>query len=140
VLVTQDQFTTAFPEFADATVFPAGQFSFWEQQAESQLDAKRFGTSYSLAIMLYVAHNLALSAQASRGGASAVGSAGIVTSKAVGSVSKSYDNSVTATSGAGAWNATSYGQRLLALMQSFLGPIYVPGYPRGRRFGFPYGI
>lgn len=127
MIVEQSDFVAAFPEFADVSVFPPAQFAFWEPQAELDLDASRFGTSYPLAIMLYCAHNLALSAQAARGGSAAIGSGGIVSSKAVGPVSKSYDTSLTSTAGAGAWNATSYGQRLLAMMKSRLGPVYVPG-------------
>ncbi len=135
-VVAQPDFVAAFPEFADATAFPPGQFTFWETLGEAQLDAARFGTSYTLAVMLFVAHNLALSAQAARAGIASVGAVGTVASKSVGPVSKSYDTTLTATAGAGSWNATTYGQRLLAMMKARLGPVYIPG--PSRRPSYPF--
>ena len=45
-------------------------------------------------------------------------SLGPVSSKSVGGVSISYDSGSISIAGAGAWNATSYGQRLYKLLQS----------------------
>lgn len=136
--ITRDQFNAAFPEFSNLTVYPAGQFEFWSSQAYLQLNAGRFGSSLDLAVMLFVAHNLVLSAQASksaaRGGGAVAGTSGLVASKAVDKVSVSYDNATATTAGAGLWNATVYGQRLYAMMRAFgAGMLYVPN----KRFAIP---
>lgn len=143
MIVAYTDFIAAFPEFSNATTYPQGQFAFWETQAENQLSDTRFGTSLPLAIMLYVAHNIVVSARAAQvpTGAISGDASGVVTSKSVGSVSKSYDTRLTAYEGAGPWNATSYGQRFYQLLKAFAAsPIYVPGYPRVARYGRPYGF
>lgn len=132
--VTAASFRVMFPEFTDTTKFPTAQIDAWLAEAPNQLNASRLGRSYDLAVMLFVAHNIVLSA---RGVASASGSGvpgqatGPVTSKTVDKVSVSYDTGATALGRAGAWNATSYGQRLYTLLRACgAGPLYfVPDAP-----------
>lgn len=138
VTITHDQFVAAFPEFGNTTIYPTAQFDFWSSQAYLQLNAGRFGASLDLGAMLFVAHNIVLSAQATKsaasGGGAVAGTSGLVAAKAVDKVSVSYDNATATTAGAGLWNATVYGQRLYAMMRAFgVGPLYVAN----RRFAIP---
>lgn len=130
----------AFPEFTQA-LYPDAQVQFWLGQAYLQISAARFGASMDLAVMLFTAHNLVLSRQAAAGVASGGAgglSAGVVSSKAVGPVSKSYDTSVGLVDGAGTWNLTLYGQRYAQLLSQLgAGPFYAPG--ASRSYGSPYG-
>jgi hypothetical protein len=130
VTVAPADLTTAFPEFGNAQVFPAAQIQFWCNIANDMLTVDVFGNRLSLAQLLYVAHNLVLSAQnvaaASRGGVAFGAVSGPVTSSSVGSVSKSIDVTLNAYQGAGPWNATSYGQRYFQMIKAFAtGPYYV---------------
>jgi len=126
-------FVAAFPEFSNAGTYPATQINFWIPQAYAQLNPRRFGVQIDLAAMLYVAHNVVLSAraQASANAGQVVGEArGLVASKSVGDVSVSYDTNSIATKDAGIWMSTVYGQRLYKMMQTFGGPVYA--VPRRR--------
>lgn len=128
--VTYTSFTGAFPEFSDGTKYPETQVDFWLSQAPNMLNERRLGANFDLATMLFVAHNVAISAKESRLGAQGLagGSAGIVSAKSVDKVSVSYDTTSTAIAGAGAWNQTSYGQRLYKMFQAAAaGPFYVSG-------------
>ncbi|KAA0117876.1 DUF4054 domain-containing protein [Methylobacterium sp. P1-11] len=124
--ITRADLLVAFPELA---TFPATQVDFWIGEAVNQLSSARFGMSYDLACMLYVAHQLSLSAAvtsavASGGSATSV-SLAPVTSKSVGPVSKSMDAGLTSFAGAGDWNATPYGVRFYGLLKRFaVGPVY----------------
>lgn len=129
--VTYNDFVAAFPEFSNETVYPQSQFNFWQAQAYLQLNAARFGASLDLAVMLFVAHNLVLSAQAKKSAASGGGvvstSSSLVASKAVDKVNVSYDTTTTTIAGAGLWNATVYGQRLYQMIRTFgAGLLYIP--------------
>ena len=130
MIVDQPSFVAAFPEFANTTLYPVAQFAFWEAEAERELPAIRLGSSLPVAIMLFVAHNVSLSAQAARTAASggiAGGVDGPVSSKSVGSVSKSYDLGSSASTGAGEFNLTGYGRRLYRLLKAAgAGPVYFP--------------
>lgn len=125
--VAYSDFVAAFPEFADQERFPASGVDFWIAQADNQINCRRFGKLESLAVMLFTAHNLVLGAQNQR--AAAKGIPGVpmspIASKTVGEVSVSYDTKDTVIEGAGAWNATSYGQRLYTMMKAVgTGPVY----------------
>lgn len=129
--VAVSDFRTAFPEFADATTFADAQVAMWLGAAYLQLNARRFGASLDLAAMLFVAHNLTLGAREARaaasGGLPGQAVAGPMTAKAVDKVSVSYGAGA-AREGAGAWNLTTYGQRLYAMMRAFTGGMtYAPG-------------
>jgi hypothetical protein len=129
-------FVSAFPEFSNATTYPTTQINFWIPIGYEQLNAYRFGAQIGLAVMLFVAHNVVLSAReaAAANAGQIVGEVkGPVTAKSVDKVSVSF-SSDTAIEGAGAWNFTTYGQRLYRMIKAYsAGPFYVPG-PR-RAFG-----
>jgi len=142
VAITRADLVAAFPEFGNETVYPQTQIDFWLQQATKLYSETRLGASHTLAVLLFVAHNIVLSARAANAGVG--GAAGLslapVTSKSVGGVSKSMDVSLTAYAGAGPYNATPYGQRLYGLLRSMAtGPRYsvhpaVLAVRFGRRF------
>ncbi|TXH35299.1 MAG: DUF4054 domain-containing protein [Rhodospirillaceae bacterium] len=136
--ITHGEFVAAFPEFADAAKYPKPQVAFWIEQAPTLLNARSFGKSWKLAQMLFVAHNIVLSArnvQAGSGGGIAGMASGPMSSKTVGQVSASYDTGAVALKDAGAWNATSFGQRLYTMIKAVgSGPIYRA--PPARRTSF----
>lgn len=125
MLVGWDDFIAAFPEFTD---YSADVFNFWEGEGEA-LYTDRYGDRRRTAIMLYCAHNLVLQKRAqiaADAGATPGIAEGIVTSKSVGSVSKSMDLSSSTVEGAENYNLTTYGQRLYRLVRTFgSGPLYV---------------
>jgi len=111
------QFRVDFPEFVDTAVFPDSQVVFWGGIAEKLVSADRFGDLWAAAVELIAAHSLVLAAQsqsASATGAIPSGNAGAVSSKAVGSVSVSYDASAMELN-AGHWNQTTYGRQYIRL-------------------------
>jgi hypothetical protein len=146
--VTYPTFLLAFNEFQNQSKYPPATVTFWIGQAYLEIDPCRFGTSEDLAVMLFVAHNITLSARnaASANAGGVVGEAnGPVSSKSVGPVSVGYDTAAAALAGAGPWNLTSYGQRFYEMLKQFYrGPAYVPGpssnvgaiLPYGRGYGF----
>jgi hypothetical protein len=122
-------FIAAFPEF-NTPSYPIAQINFWIPQAYNQLNACRFGVTLDLAAMLFVAHNLVLSARdaaiTANGGIPGQ-SSGPLNSKGVDKVHAGYDTTANQSPGAGMWNATSYGQRLYRMMISNGGFVYFPG-------------
>lgn len=135
-MITYTGFVAAFPEFCNLEVYPEAQINFWIPVAYAELNGRRFGTQIDLAVMLFVAHNVVLSAReavAARAGQVVGQVQGPVTSKTVSKVSVSF-SSDTSIDGAGAWNFTTYGQRLYKMMKAYgAGPFYISG-PR-RFFG-----
>lgn len=140
-MITADSFIEIFPEFSNNAVYRISQINFWITQAYAQLNTTRFGAQLDLAAMLFVAHNIVLSARAARSTATgnpgqAPGipgeSTGAVNSKGAGGVHIGYDTGAVQTPGAGPWNATSYGQRLYKMMVATGGFAYVtPSYGPG---------
>lgn len=145
-MVDAATFRTVFPELASA---PYAQVAFWLAQAPfAQIEPvgglwpyaasyyqSRLGGSYDLAVMLFAAHNIALSmrdaAAAAKGQAPGTANS-LVASKAAGGLAVSYDTSSIATDGAGIYNATSYGQRLWKMLEiAAMGGTYAPA-PRRR--------
>ena len=110
-------FRQAFPEFADASVYPDAQISFWATLGSSQVSSQVFGTYYPQVLFLYVAHQLALAGGVNGAGGST--GAGVVASKTVGSVSVSYDTTNPAERDAGWWNLTKYGKQYIRLIRIF---------------------
>lgn len=129
LLVTYQSFVTAFPEFGNSALYPASQIEFWLPLAYTSLNAFRFGVQLPLAVMLFTAHNIILSArevQSASGGKLVGNVQGALLSKSIGPISASYSGN-TAIDGAGAYNFTSYGQRLYTLMRAYAaGPKWVP--------------
>lgn len=132
-------FLAQCPEFSNLTLYPVAMVNAWIPPAVEQMNAARFGTQYNLAVCLYIAHNVVLSARelaASAGaGNSVVGEAyGPVSDKSIDKLSVSYGEGAVATD-AGSFNLTSYGQRLYKLIQTYgTGPFYVAA-PGRRRMG-----
>lgn len=108
-------FITHFPEFATT---PAGQITFWSEQAETLLPVKVWGTSREFGVELFTAHQLTLAlgnARTAAVGGAGGGQQGGVTAKTVDKVSVSYDvNSVGELNG-GHFNETNYGRQFLRL-------------------------
>lgn len=141
--VAIQDFRTAFLEFASTDTYPNATVQFWITQAYLNLNECYLGASMDLAVMLFVAHNVVMSAKnaamTSAGGV-AGDVAGPISSKSVGGVSKSYDVGVVSLAGAGPYNATTYGQRLYKMMQAYsAGPTYIPS-PRMSPTQTPYGL
>jgi len=121
VSVTAASFRTDFPEFANTSAYPDATVNFWLGIASKRMDPLRWGELLDPGIELYIAHNLALSRPGvvAAAGGGVPGAAGIISSKAVGSVSKSYDTSTASVDGAGNYNATTYGTRYYELLMMF---------------------
>lgn len=119
--ITPAQFRADFPEFANTTVFPDGQITFWLKWAYIMVRADRWMEALDLGIELFVAHNLVLEALAQKaaaggGGAGIPGAqGGVVTSKQVDKVSVSYDANAGLILDGGDWNLTTYGTRFLRM-------------------------
>jgi hypothetical protein len=112
------QFRLDFPEFTDVVRFPNSMLVFWATIGEAQISLDRFGDLYTQAVELFTAHNIVLAAgnvEASTAGGFAGGINGAVASKAVGSVSVSYDNASSMLLNAGHWNQTTYGRQYILL-------------------------
>lgn len=123
-------FRADFPEFADTAVYPDAQLTFWATIAENQLIECRWGNIWPQAVMLYVAHEVTLSATA-KAAADAGGvpgqNGGIQTSKQVGNVSVGYDASSISEKDAGWWNLTNYGKQLFHLIRLYgAGCVQIP--------------
>jgi len=140
-IVTYGAFVVMFPEFTDGGVYPQTQFDAWLPVAIASLNPDRLFRVWSVAVMLFIAHNMVLSARAVKSAATGqvVGDPrGVVTGKSVGDVSISYDSAAVAIQGAGYWNSTSYGMRLYKMFQSYgTGPNYAPGWRTSGRGPFP---
>jgi hypothetical protein len=136
--IAATDFIGAFPEFSNNAVYPISQINFWIKQAYIGLNAAQFDQSLDLAAMLFAAHNMVLSARDAAATAMSNPGAppgipgqatGPVNSKGVGQVHIGYDTAATQMPGAGAWNATSYGQRLYRMMVAVeAGGMYVPSW------------
>ncbi len=143
--IIAETFLDVFPEFSNNAVYPISQINFWITEAYKQLNASRFGQELDLAAMLFIAHNIVLSARAvlstatgNPGQAPGIPgeSTGAVNSKGAGGVHIGFDTAAVQTPGAGPWNATSYGQRLYKMMVATGGFAYVtPSYGPGAGYG-----
>ncbi len=127
--VTRATFVGVFPEFGDGRGFTPEQIDFWLGQATALYGDDGFGVQTALATMLYAAHNLTLAAATSRKGGAA--SVAPVNSKSIDKLSVGYDTGALNLQGAGEWNATTYGRRLLQIARAFgAGPRYRVRSPR----------
>lgn len=138
--ITPAQFRLDFPEFANATTYPDSLINFWLGVSTSLLipciwlDLLNYGTE------LFVAHQLALSAQ--RQAAAAVGgvpgtSVGMTTSKAVDKVSVGFDTASVALNNAGYYNLTSYGIQFYQMAQ-IVGSKGFIAINQGEEYNGPY--
>ena len=120
--VTVASFRLDFPEFNSTTTFPDAQVNFWLGVAGKRLDPNVWDDMIDPATELYIAHNLALGAQAARAsatGGAPIGAAGAVASKSVGGVSVGYDTGGAQVADGGNYNLTNYGTRFLELVGLF---------------------
>ncbi len=112
------EFKKVFPEFVDDNKYPPAQIEYWGSIAELRLNADRWGNLLTHGKYLFVAHNIALSAQAvaaANQGSSVLQSTGLIAGKSVGDVSISYDTGAANEEGGGNYNLTRYGRELLRL-------------------------
>lgn len=114
-------FRAVFPELADPAAVPDALILFNLDLATNSLPAEVWGDRLDAGTSFYAAHYIALALQraaaVARGSSPGMAGAatGIVTSKAVGGVSKSMDVRLGTTEGGGSFNLTQYGQALLTL-------------------------
>lgn len=118
--MTIAEFRAKFPEFASDTTYPDESVQFYLDLADTLLSITAWRGLREFGIALYTAHNLALDRQSflssQAGGAPGV-NLGILSSKAVGAVSASYDNTAGMDELAASWNLTSYGKRIWNLIR-----------------------
>lgn len=122
VAPTTEQFLALFPEFSDQTKFPTPTLTAWLGVSANFVNESRWGDSWSFGVCLFAAHELSLARQAAVAAAAGGvpgGSVGLVASKSVGPLSKSYDNSVSKYDDAGFWNLSVYGQQYWGLVRIF---------------------
>jgi len=115
-------FRAAFPAFADSSRYPNAQITLFGTVAELMTNKDRWGDMWTFGVSLYVAHELTLEAQstaAAQNGGVPGGQSGATASKAVGSVSVSYDTTSSAEKNAGWWNLTTYGKQYFRLLRMF---------------------
>lgn len=124
---TTDAFLADFPQFKDAqgtSLVPATMLAKFITMANDSVFPDAWGSSYSYAAGLFVAHHAALYLKTystgSPSAAAAAGTAenvGTVKSATMGDTSVSYDNTaITAgTEKWGTWNATQYGSQLVTM-------------------------
>jgi len=112
------QFRIDYPEFADPAKYPAQPIELWSSVGAELVSADRWGNLYERGVELFTAHNLVIATQnkqASTAGGTPGQAAGLIQSKAVGSVNVSYDTTNIMEPNAGHWNQTSYGRQYIQL-------------------------
>ncbi len=148
-------FRIAFPEFSAISATDA-QLTYWFAQAPFAqnvvatppgcppgFQGSALGQNLDLAVMLFAAHNITLgainaAAAARPGAAVGVAASGPISGKGAGGLSVTYDTGAVAITGAGIYNATSYGQRLWKMLEiAAMGGTYAP---RQRQRGFGFGL
>lgn len=107
------QFRIDFAEFSDESKYSDGNILFWAGIAEVMLKQERWRELYTQGLSLFVAHNITLASQNTKGTPGTF--AGAKQSKAVGAASASYDTASSAMVNGGPWNLTTYGKNLLQL-------------------------
>lgn len=121
-IVTTTDFRNFFPEFSDATKYPDALILAYMNVGVQFVSICRWMDSWSFGACLFAAHELAMGLLASKtataGGVPGI-STGIVSSKSVGPISKSYDTGFAKYDDAGYWNLTTYGQRYWYFMNLF---------------------
>lgn len=111
-------FRNHFPEFTNTTNWTDGQINFYLALADKMLLENRWNDIKPYGVELFVAHNIVL-AKSSFDSSNAGGLPGMLSgptnSKAVGSVSISYDTQAGIEKDAGHWNLTTYGKQFIHL-------------------------
>lgn len=114
---TVDQFRGSFsPIFDNVTTYPSSAITYWIMIATLLLNRGRWGCLLKFGCEQFVAHNIALEAQAAKTAAvnGVPGLAkGPISSETAGSVSLTYAVEQSSEPGGGYYNLTIYGQRFL---------------------------
>lgn len=126
--ISVQQFRIDFPEFSSIPNFPNSGVQFWLDFAYKMLNADRFGNVLDMAAELFAAHFIVIEARnllaSSKSGIPGQSSGGPISSKSVDMVSISYDTGAGTEPGAGHWNLTDYGIRLMWMINMFgSGPV-----------------
>jgi hypothetical protein len=150
VYLTVGQFRIDYPAFADTSRFPDAEIQYWIDIACSPpnisyaINPCRWGQFFTLGLNLFVAHNLAVadmmiqragppgmgSGPGGRYGFSSLVGSGVATSRSVGGVSVSYDQSLGMEANAGWWGLTPWGnQYLYYLRLAGSAPVHLIGAP-----------
>src|SRR5215471_15644494 len=146
--LTIGQFRATMPAFSDTVRFPDTEVQWWINQACSPpnisyaLNPYRWGQFFELGLNLWVAHNLAVADMmvqragppggpgSSRYGHAALIGSGIASSRSVGGVSVSYDNSLGIEQNAGWWGLTPWGSQFLYYLRlAGAAPVHLLGPP-----------
>ena len=121
-IVTTTDFRNFFPEFNDETKYSDALILAYMNVGVQFVSICRWNTSWMFGVCLFAAHELAMGLLASKtaaaGGVPGI-STGIVSSKSVGPISKSYDTGFAKYDDAGYWNLTTYGQRYWYFVKLF---------------------
>ena len=121
-IVTTTDFRNFFPEFNDETKYSDALILAYMNVGVQFVSICRWNTSWMFGVCLFAAHELAMGLLASKtaaaGGVPGI-STGIVSSKSVGPISKSYDTGFAKYDDAGYWNLTIYGQRYWYFVKLF---------------------
>lgn len=120
---TPAQFRTLLPEFASTSDYADPAITAWLAVGYRFVNPELWDVGdIDLGASLVCAHFLVLGQRdrkaARKGGVPGMQS-GALSSKSIGGVSASYDVALTAVQGAGAWNATLYGQRYATLARLY---------------------
>lgn len=130
-------FIQTCPEFGSTDLYPVATAGTWIVSGVEQLNPSLFGAQFNTAVCLFVAHNMVLSARELKAAAKGtVGGAptGPIASKSIDKLAIAYDTGAVSTEGAGIYNSTTYGARLLRMIKAFgTGPRYSPYRGRGGR-------
>jgi hypothetical protein len=131
--LTSDQFRAIFsPTFSDPVAYPDATIDWWLSMAP--VDPCIWGQWYQLGQGLWTAHELAKLGPVNADIGGQTGLSLVVSSKGVGPVSVSYDNSLGAEEGAGQYNMTIYGRqyihyaRLMGAGPIQVGAVTIPPY------------
>lgn len=114
-------FRATFPEFADLGACPDSAVQFWLEIGQGFLSEYRLGEFYKKALLLFVAHKMALHVQNEKvvaAGNAGFTDGGVVASKSVGGASVSY-HANTAFDDAGEYGLTHYGRALYSILKIF---------------------
>jgi hypothetical protein len=127
--VTVASFRQNYPEFASVAKYPLSGFTYYANLAGLLLNATRWGNLIDVGTELFIAHNLAIEAQAQAAAASGSPpgiSAGPISAKSVDKASVNYDTNAGLEQDAGHWNLTTYGTRFIKLARmAGAGPVQI---------------
>lgn len=111
-------FRKNLPEFANSATYTDAAIDFWLGMGVIMLNACRWGAALDYGLMLFTAHNMVLEAQAAasaaKGGIPGT-QTGVLSGKALGKASITYDAQAGLLPDAGHWNLTNYGTRFIQM-------------------------